>query len=121
MADNILSDREQAAFEAGIKLGTLYHQFVGAPVRPETAGDVERAMAQSISVQPFVESIDVRLRRDMIESALNGTFGYTEVQGKMIDARLSVRYGKALVSASLELDEKTDYPLMKILSIREDG
>ncbi len=26
------SDREQAVFEAGIKLGALYHQWVGTPI-----------------------------------------------------------------------------------------
>jgi len=27
-----MNDREQALFEAGIKLGALYHQYVGAPL-----------------------------------------------------------------------------------------
>ncbi|HHI30459.1 MAG TPA: hypothetical protein ENL17_01940, partial [Candidatus Methanoperedenaceae archaeon] len=27
MEDSVISSREEAAFEAGIKLGALYHQF----------------------------------------------------------------------------------------------
>ncbi|MEE9268050.1 MAG: dihydroneopterin aldolase family protein, partial [Thermoplasmata archaeon] len=31
------TDAERAAFEAGIKLGSIFHQYVGAPVSPENA------------------------------------------------------------------------------------
>ena len=31
----MVSGREQALFEAGIKLGALYHQFVGMPLPPD--------------------------------------------------------------------------------------
>ena len=44
------TNREIAAFEAGIKLGALYHQFVGSPVSPKTADSLERAIEESISL-----------------------------------------------------------------------
>ncbi|MDD1753617.1 MAG: dihydroneopterin aldolase family protein, partial [Methanotrichaceae archaeon] len=39
--DFIKTNREIAAFEAGIKLGALYHQFVGVPVSAGTAPTLE--------------------------------------------------------------------------------
>lgn len=30
------TERERALFEAGIKMGTIYHQFVGTPVNLRT-------------------------------------------------------------------------------------
>ena len=35
------TDRENAVFEAAIKLGALYHQFVGTPISRATADKVE--------------------------------------------------------------------------------
>ncbi|MBO4301726.1 dihydroneopterin aldolase family protein [Methanosarcinaceae archaeon] len=120
MSPESLSDRDRALFEAGIKLGTLYHQFVGTPVNLKTAAAVETAMAQSISVQPFAESVSVHLDRDMIGNELDRTFGYTEVKGKMITAELKIRVGKCTVTAALALDGAMDYPLMKIIDISEE-
>ncbi len=37
MTDN----RDQAVFEAGIKLGALYHQWVGTPISRKSAASVE--------------------------------------------------------------------------------
>ncbi len=39
--DIMPTNREIAAFEAGIKLGALYHQFVGSPISPKTADSLE--------------------------------------------------------------------------------
>ncbi|MGI0149977.1 MAG: dihydroneopterin aldolase family protein, partial [Thermoplasmata archaeon] len=38
------TDRDRAAFEAGIKLGSIVHQFVGAPLTRGNAGALERAI-----------------------------------------------------------------------------
>ncbi|MBQ3684350.1 MAG: hypothetical protein II925_02025, partial [Methanomicrobium sp.] len=37
-------NKAQAVFEAGIKLGALYHQWVGTPISPKTAASVEKAI-----------------------------------------------------------------------------
>jgi len=39
-----MSDREQAIFEAGIKLGALYHQWVGTPISQESAAAWNRPL-----------------------------------------------------------------------------
>ncbi|HNB04242.1 MAG TPA: dihydroneopterin aldolase family protein, partial [Methanoregulaceae archaeon] len=54
-------DRDQAIFEAAIKLGALYHQWVGTPVSPSTASTLESAIQESVSLQPYVADIHVSL------------------------------------------------------------
>ena len=35
------NERERAGFEAGIKLGALYHQWVGTPISQDSAESLE--------------------------------------------------------------------------------
>ena len=112
-----ITDRDNALFEAGIKLGALYHQFTGSPVNLKTVDSLEQAIAQSISVQPFVENITVSINRDMVRSNLNDEFGYCELEGRMLDVRIDVHYGLTKVEVALEYDEGLEYPLMQILSV----
>lgn len=105
------TSREIAAFEAGIKLGALYHQFIGTPVSKETADSLERAIERSISLQPYVESVSVSIDRSML---MGNVFGYSELSGKMIRAEVVVAYEGARVSAVLEYDPEKDYPMMHL-------
>jgi hypothetical protein len=104
--------REVAAFEAGIKLGALYHQFVGSPVSLRTAANLEQAIAESISLQPYVRSVDVRIDRKMLE---DNAFGYGELEGRMIFAEVEIEYKGEKIKARLEYDPGTDYPMMRLL------
>jgi hypothetical protein len=104
--------REEAAFEAGIKLGAIYHQFVGSPVSMRTAETLEAAMEESISLQPHVRSVSVKIDRDMLTK---NVYGYGELSGKMIRALVEIDLDGALVRAKLEYDPKIDYPLMSLL------
>jgi dihydroneopterin aldolase len=106
------NNREIAAFEAGIKLGALYHQFVGSPISPKTADSLEKAIAESISLQPYVRSVDVRIDRRML---LENAFGYGELEGRMIFAEVEIDYQGETVWAKLEYDPDKDYPLMKLI------
>jgi hypothetical protein len=113
------TDRDNALFEAGIKLGALYHQFTGSPVNLDTASSLEQAIQESISVQPYVEEISVKIDRDLLKSKLNNEFGYSELQGPMLKVNITVRYGSSKVRVGMEYDPKLNYPLMKILEIEE--
>ncbi len=104
--------REIAAFEAGIKLGALYHQFVGSPVSIKTAGSLERAMQESISLQPYVRKVVVSLNRNMLKE---NVFGYGELEGRMITAEVEIDFEGELVRAKLEYDAKKNYPLMSLV------
>ena len=102
---------EKAIFEAGIKLGALYHQFTGSPVSPESADSLERAIEESIRNQPFVESIRVKIDRDILKSCLN-RFGYTELTGLMLEVDLVVKVDDACVHAGMKVVD--GYPLMLV-------
>lgn len=110
--DRIPTDREIAAFEAGIKLGALYHQFVGTPVGIKTAERLERAMSESISLQPYVRDVNVRIDRERISQ---NVFGYCELSGDMIRAEVHIDYKGESIAALLEWDPEKSYPLMSLL------
>lgn len=106
-------DAIQAAFEAGIKLGALYHQWVGTPISPDTAKSVEAAIANAVALQPCVDAVSVTINTDMME--LN-SFGYSELAGKMFEVEIQTSVEDAICIAALKFDG--EYPLMKILEIK---
>jgi len=120
MNDNV-TDRDNALFEAGIKLGALYHQFTGSPLNLKNADSLENAIQESIAVQPFVKDISVSIDRDIIRSKLNSEFGYCELEGRMLDVRITVRYESTLADVSLAYSAELDYPLMKIEKVYSSG
>jgi len=107
-------DREQAVFEAGIKLGALYHQWVGTPISRASATSVERAIEQAVILQPYVEEITVRLDRSLMTE---NRFGYSELSGMMFSVEIVTRVGFAYCRARLSPD--LGYPLMKIVDCHE--
>ncbi len=111
-----VTPRDNAVFEAGIKLGALYHQFVGAPVSLKTVESLEKAIAQSISVQPFVKSIKVHIDRKMVKECLS-SFGYTELKGPMMKVDAVIKYENYEVSVGMAF--KDQYPLMHIKEVKE--
>ncbi len=106
----MVTPREKAIFEAGIKLGALYHQWVGSPVSPDTASTLERAIKESVSLQPFVEDVKVRLDRGLMVS---NTFGYSELSGLMFDVEVTTRVEG--IPCRARLHRVSDYPLMEIV------
>jgi dihydroneopterin aldolase len=114
-----VTDRDNALFEAGIKLGALYHQFTGSPVNLDTVSSLEQAIQESISVQPYVKEISVKIDRDMLKSKLSSEFGYSELQGPMLKVRITVKYGSVKVIVGMEYNLELNYPLMKIEEIEE--
>jgi len=78
-----------------------------------TIATLEKAIEESIRVQPYVESIIVGIDRDRVASKTN-KFGYAELEGKMLDVQLVVTYGTAKVLVKMQYDEDADYPLMFI-------
>ncbi|HOT95387.1 MAG TPA: dihydroneopterin aldolase family protein [Methanoregulaceae archaeon] len=108
------ADRDQAIFEAGIKLGALYHQWVGTPISPLTAEVIEEAIEQAVGLQPCVEEIKVRLDTRRMRP---NEFGYSELSGLMFDVELTTRCNGATCRARLA--PRGDYPLMSILSVHD--
>jgi len=108
-----ITDRDNALFEAGIKLGALYHQFIGTPVSPETAGELETAIKASVSLQPWVSSVDVRIDQEKVRERAN-EFNYCELRGEMLDVTVVVKYNAVEAHVRVKYDEELDYPLMRI-------
>lgn len=104
------TDHEQAIFEAAIKLGALYHQWVGTPVSRTSAESLEKAIEKSVILQPYVEEISVRLDRSLM---IPNEYGYSEVRGLMFHVELVTRVGFSYCRA--KLSPKDDYPYMEIV------
>ncbi len=109
------TDAQRASFEAGIKLGGLFHQFVGTPLSATNVEALEDAIRRSVAVQPFVE--DVRVRITCRPHPRESEYDYTTLSGEMLDARIVVRYGGARVRCAMRFVEELDYPLMYVESV----
>ena len=108
------TDGERVIFEAGIKLGALYHQWVGTPISEESAASVESAIEKAVILQPFVEEITVRLDCSLMQK---NVFGYSELSGLMFDVEIVTRVGFSYCRAALA--PENGYPLMKVLECHE--
>ena len=109
------SEKERALFEAGIKMGTIYHQFVGTPVSSHNVAELEKAMENSIMVQPFVESVRIKINIERKEK--NDTYDYLSLTGEMIDAVVKIKIKTAAVTAEMRYDRELDYPLMYVSEV----
>jgi hypothetical protein len=110
----MLNNRDQAVFEAGIKLGALYHQWVGTPISRKSAASVESAIEQAVILQPFVEEITVSLDRNLMTENM---FGYSELTGLMFEVDIVTRVGFTYCRARLAPHD--GYPLMQITECHE--
>ncbi len=115
----MLDEGKIAAFEAGIKLGALFHQFVGMPVSMSTKKSAEHAIEQSVKNQPYVEDVLVRIDEEKLRKACNNPFGYASLSGEMLYARVKIRYGNAIVVAELKYSEDKKYPEMRLVEEEE--
>ncbi len=110
------NDRDRAVFEAGIKLGAIYHQYVGVPLTRATAGDLERAIESATRVQPLVDDVRVRIDRKRLRA--RGPYRYASLSEEMLHAEVSIRVGTARVTAVLRYVPELDYPLMYLKDVR---
>ncbi|GAB6266153.1 MAG: hypothetical protein STSR0001_16000 [Methanothrix sp.] len=84
---------------------------MGSPVGMRTASSLEKAIEESISLQPYVRRVEVRIDRDMLSE---NVFGYGELEGRMIWALVEIEYEGEVISARLEYDRERSYPLMSL-------
>lgn len=113
-----ISAKDRALFEAGIKLGALYHQFTGTPVSTKTAKELETAIEKSVSLQPWVSAVKVEINREKVRKCEKGNkFKYCELSGEMLDVEVVVGYEEVEVHARVKYDEEMGYPLMRVEKI----
>ncbi len=116
--DTTPTDAEAACFEAGIKFGSLYHQFAGTPVSLDTAPSLATAMADAIENQPHCREVTVDVRTDELEAALaESAADYTELTGRFLEVEIVVDYEGCVVVTRMEMED--GYPLMRLESVRE--
>jgi hypothetical protein len=107
------TDAQAACFEAGIKFGSLYHQFAGTPVSPESAPSLAAAMEEAIENQPHCVDVVVDVDTDDLAAAIaDGAASYTELTGRFFDVELTIEYEGVRAVAVMELVD--GYPLMSL-------
>ena len=113
------TDAQQACFEAGIKFGSLYHQFAGTPVSPTSTRSLETAMAASIENQPFCASVRVEIHDDRVAYAIDHETDYTELTGSLMDVEMRIEHEGVVVRTRMEMED--GYPLMKLVDVDADA
>ena len=109
---------QEACFEAGIKFGTLYHQFAGTPVSPESAASLARAMEEAIENQPVCSSVSVEILEDTLAAELaDQSADYAELTGRFMEVEIAVDYDGVDVLATMAMDG--DYPRMELQRVGE--
>jgi len=111
------TDPQVACFEAGVKFGSLYHQFAGTPVSPESTDSLEHAMAEAIENQPYCEHVAVAVHEDRVRAAIDHDEGYTELTGSLMDVEMTIDYGGITVETRMEMTD--GYPLMEVVDVDE--
>ena len=109
------TDAQRACFEAGIKFGSLYHQFAGTPVSPSSARSLEAAMAEAIENQPHCVSVTVEIDDDRVADAIDHANGYTELTGSLMDVEMRIDYEGVVVDTRMRM--RDGYPLMELVSV----
>ncbi|RQH01309.1 dihydroneopterin aldolase family protein [Natrarchaeobius oligotrophus] len=117
--DSAATDAEAACFEAGIKFGSLYHQFAGTPISPDSAPSLARAMEEAIENQPHCTDVTVDVRTDELADALaNASAEYTELTGRFLEVEIVVEYEGWTVVTKMAMED--GYPLMRLEEVRNE-
>ena len=113
-----ITTRERAIFEGAISMGALFHQFVGTPVNKNTKESLERAMEESLNLQPAIEKVEVEIRFDKLEESMT-EFDYTSLTGDMLDVKIHTKVDNVLAIIRIEFIEELNYPLMYVEKIED--
>ncbi len=113
-----ITTRERAIFEGAISMGALFHQFVGTPVNKDTKESLEKAMEESLSLQPAIEKVEVEIRFDKLEESMT-EFDYTSLTGDMLDVKIHTKVDDVVAVIRIEFIEELNYPLMYVESIED--
>ena len=111
-----ITKRERAIFEGAISMGALFHQFVGTPVNKDTKESLEKAMEESLSLQPAIEKVEVEIRFDKLEESMT-EFDYTSLTGDMLDVKIHTKVDDVTAIIRIEFIEELNYPLMYVEDI----
>lgn len=108
-----ITPRERAIFEGAITMGALFHQFVGTPVSLKSVESLEKAIGESLELQPCILGVEVRINREMLKAAEN-EYQYLSLTGDMLDVRVFSEYEEVKVVVRMRFIEELQYPLMYV-------
>jgi len=113
-----LTPREALLFEAGIKLGGIFHQYLGVPVSGRTAAGLARTIERAVALQPFVVGVRVRIDPARGGPLGRGRFAYHNLTPEMLDVR--VRLADRGIEVEGRLAHRADlrYSLMSVTAVR---
>ncbi len=112
------SDKERAIFEAGVKLGSIYHQYTGIPINDSNVDSLERAIEKAVAAQPFVTKVKIGIDRRKVGRA-KPAYKYKTLLGDMMDVKVQIKYGKATVQGEMAWVSAMRYPLMRFKVLKE--
>ena len=113
-----LTPRETLLFEAGIKLGGIFHQYLGIPVHARTARALARSIEQAVGLQPYVTRVSVRIRPERGPRPGPGRFAYRYLTPEMLEVRVHLAHAGTHVEARLMHRPELRYPLMDVVRVR---
>jgi len=111
------TDAERAVFEAGIKLGTIYHQYVGAPLSEANVEVLEKAIEDGARVQPFVADVKVKIDRKYLRRK-RSAYKYVTLTAAMLEVQIKTRYKDMEALCEMRYIEELDYPLMYVREVK---
>ncbi len=118
--DSTINDRERACFEAGIKLGAIFHSILGLPVQNDgdVVNKIQEGIVASFKVQPYVTDLKLRINVDSGKKFKKShEFDYTIIKDFMIELDLHLRYKRVQLAAEIRWMPDLEYPLMYINKI----
>lgn len=113
-----ITSRERAIFEGAISMGALFHQFVGTPINKDTKESLERAMEESLNLQPAIDKVEVKISFDKLEESMT-EFDYTSLTGDMLDVKIHTKVDDIVAIIRMEFIEELNYPLMYVEEIKD--
>ncbi len=119
--DASITDRERACFEAGIKLGAIFHSIIGLPVvnKEEVVSTIQDGITASFKNQPYVRDLSLRINvGDGKQYTKRHEFDYTLIKEHMIDLELDLVYKQIRLTGKIQWIPELGYPLMYLKAIK---
>lgn len=115
-----ITTRERACFEAGIKLGALFHSILRFPFKNEKSSliSIQEGFNTSFKAQPYVKDVDIKIvPPEDGKYTKSHEFDYGIIQDYMVDVTLKLNYKGIDLVAKIKWAPELNYPLMYIEEI----
>ncbi|MCP8314860.1 MAG: hypothetical protein H3Z53_10905 [archaeon] len=116
-----VTDRERAIFEVAIALDAIYHQFIVKHIckDEDVIKTLEETISKTMRLQPYRESVEVRINSDTIKGEKSHAYDYETLKGRHLDVRVKTRYGNAKATVRMRYIPEIDFTLMYIEKLEE--